>query len=89
MMSSEIDARFIKKRIEDTRCPEQIKAAGVKAGYVYMLRERIECGDWQHVAEYFIAVKGKYILTEPIAARRYFTVDPEKVIAVMNSKGLW
>jgi len=88
-MKSEIEKRFIKKRVEETRCPELISASGVESGYVYLLRKRIECGQWQHVAEYFIQIKGKYILNEPVAARRYFTVKPDEVISAMKSKGLW
>jgi len=88
-MKNEIEKRFIKKRVEETRCPELIRIAGVESGYVYLLRKRIECGQWQHVAEYFIPIKGKYILSEPVSARRYFTVKPEKVILAMKNKGLW
>ncbi len=88
-MKSEIERRFIRKRIEETRCPELIRAAGVRSGHVYVLRERIDCGQWKHVSEYFVPIKGRHILTEPAAARRYFTVEPEKVVATMKSKGLW
>ena len=88
-MKSEIEKRFIKKRVEETRCPELIRAAGVESGYVYLLRKRIECGQWQHVAEYFVPIKGKHILTEPVAARRYFTVQPERIVCTMKSMGLW
>jgi len=88
-MKNEIEKRFIKKRVVETRCPELIWNAGTKSEHVYLLRERIECGQWQYVSEFFVPIKGKYILTEPVAARKYFTVKPEKVISAMKSKGLW
>ncbi len=88
-MERDIEDRFIRKRVEETRCPELIRAAGVEAGHVYLLRDRIECGQWEHVADHFIPIKGKHILTQPVAARSYLTVAPEAVVAVMKGKGLW
>lgn len=88
-MKEEIEGRFIKKRVGDTRCPELIRAAGVKADYVYLLRDRIECGQWEHVADHFVSIRGRYILTKPVATRSYLTVKPESVVSVMKSKGLW
>ncbi len=88
-MTNEIDKKFIKKRIDETRCPELIADAGIRNEYVYLLRERIDCGQWQHVSKFFVPIKGKYILNNPVAARRYFTIEPEKVITAMKSKGLW
>jgi len=88
-MGSDIEDRFIKKRVEDTRCPELIRAAGVEADYVYLLRDRIQCGQWKHVADHFVPIKGKYILTKPLAARSYLTVNPQAVISAMKSVGSW
>ena len=88
-MKSEIEKRFIEKRVEETRCPDLIRAPGVESGKVYLLRERIDCGQWKHVAECFVQIRGKQILTEPAAARGYLTVEPEKVVATMKGKGLW
>ena len=88
-MGSDIEDRFIKKRVEDTRCPELIRAAGVEADHVYLLRERIDCGAWELVADHFVPIKGKYILTKPTSARSYFTEEPGSVVSAMKSKGLW
>lgn len=89
VMKNEIEKWFIKKRIGETRCPELIANTGIKNEIIYLLRERIECGEWKHVSKFFVPVKGKYILTEPVSARRFFTIEPEKVISAMKTKNLW
>ena len=86
-MKNEIEKRFIKKLVNETRCPELIRDIGIKNEYIYLLRERIECGEWQYISKYFIPIKGKYILSDPVAARKYFTLKPEKVISAMKNKG--
>ena len=88
-MSSDIQERFIKIRVDETRCPDLIRAAEVRSEYVYLLRHRIDCGQWQHVSKYFVPITGKYILVEPVAARRFLTVEPRQVVASMKSRGLW
>ena len=87
-MKSEVQKRFIKMKVEETRCPELIRRAGVEDRQVYLLRERIECDHWQRVAEYFVQIRGKHIVAQPTAARSYFTVEPENVVATMKSAGL-
>ncbi|MDP6117629.1 MAG: hypothetical protein QGF00_03510 [Planctomycetota bacterium] len=54
-----------------------------------MLRERIECGDWKHVKDCFVRIKGKHILSEPVAARAYLTIHPEQVVEIMEREGIW
>ena len=88
-MKTELERRFIRKSIEDTRCPELIRPAAVAGDVVYLLRERIDCGQWEHVSEYFVPIAGKHIVVEPVAARKYLTTEPERVVAAMKSRGLW
>lgn len=88
-MTDDIEQRFIKKRVDETRCPAEIRSSGVLEEHVFLLRERIECGDWKHVKEYFVLITGKFILSEPVSARRYLTVHPEKVVKAMKAEGIW
>jgi hypothetical protein len=85
----EVEGRFLKKRVDETRCPDMIRALGVEAEYVFLLCERIDCGHWNKVSEYFRQVQGRHIVRNPVAGRKYFTVEPEKVIATMKREGLW
>ncbi len=85
----EVEGRFLKKKVNETGCPDLIRALGVEAEYVYLLRERIDCSHWNKVSEYFRQVQGKHIVGDPVAGRKYFTVEPEKVIATMKKEGLW
>ena len=85
----EVEGRFLKKRVDETRCPDMIRALGVEGEYVYLLRERIDCSRWNRVSEYFRQVQGKHIVKNPVAGRKYFTIDPEKVVATMKNEGLW
>ena len=57
-MANEIQRRFIKMRVADTRCPDEIRAQGINDDVVYMLRERIECAHWQYVKDHFVAAVG-------------------------------
>ena len=84
-----IERYFLEKRVDETRCPEKIRALGVEGEFVYLLRERIECNDWKKVSKYFKNVRGKYIVNTPLAGRSYFTVEPEKVISIMKREGPW
>ena len=88
-MANEIERRFIKMPVADTRCPDEIRAQGVDADVVYLLRERIECGDWKYVKDHFVAIEGKQIVTQPVASRRYLTIHPERVVAAMKQQGIW
>jgi len=86
----EIERRFIKVKVADTRCPEAIRALGVEARHVYLLRDRIDCSHWQHVSKHFLGpVVGKHIVTQPPAARKVFTLRPERAVAAMKKRGLW
>ena len=89
MMVDEIERRFIKMRVADTRCPDEIRAQGISDDVVYMLRERIECADWRHVKDHFVGIEGKHIISQPVAARRYLTIHPERVVAAMKRQGIW
>jgi hypothetical protein len=84
-----IRTRFLKKRVDETRCPSVIRDEGVTSEHVFMLRERIECGDWKHVKDCFVRIKGKHILSEPVAARAYLTIHPEQVVEIMEREGIW
>ena len=88
-MEDDIERRLIKMRVDDTRCPDTIRELGITAEHVYLLRERIDCGDWRHVKEYFTTVPGKWIVTQPPPARKYLTLEPDKVIEAMRKQGLW
>jgi hypothetical protein len=88
-MADEIERRFIKMRVADTRCPDAVRAKGINADVIYLLRERIECSDWQYVKDHFVAIEGKHIVSQPVAARRYLTLHPERVVAAMKQQGIW
>jgi hypothetical protein len=88
-MSNEISKYFLRRKVEDTRCPELIRESGCKDEYIYLLKKRTECGEWQHIGEHFVQIKGKQIVTEPVSGRKYFTTEPEKVIAIMKDRGIW
>lgn len=83
-MKNDVDKIFLKVKVEDTRCPELIREAGVTDKYIYLLRNRTECGDWKHIGHLFVQIKGACILTQPVSARRYFTTQPEKVVDIMK-----
>ncbi|MHC4562198.1 MAG: hypothetical protein ACYS8X_05425 [Planctomycetota bacterium] len=88
-MVNEIERRFIKVRVADTRCPDEIRAKGISDDVVYLLRERIECAHWRHVKDYFVGINGRHIVSQPVAARRYLTIHPERVVAAMKQQGIW
>ena len=88
-MTISIDDKFISLSPDETRCPEKIRELAPSARTVYLLRERFDCGHWHHVKDCFEQVKGSYIVTEPVAARRYFTLCPERVIARLQEVGAW
>jgi len=84
-----IDDKSIALSPEETRCPEKIRAIAPSAGTIYVLRERFGCGHWKHVEDCFHKVTGSYIVTEPVAARRYFTLCPKKVVSRLQKAGVW
>jgi hypothetical protein len=88
-MPDEVARRFIREAVDDTRCPELIRGLGVKARHVYLLRKRIDCGRWDAVRDLFREVKGRQILIQPAAARKYFTTKPRQVIKAMKKLGIW
>ena len=81
--------KFLTLRVEQTRCPEAISAVVPSAKRFYVLRERLNCGHWDYVRDCFHQVTGSYILTEPVAARRYFTLRPKTVISRLRKAGVW
>ena len=85
-LQREVERRFLKKRVDETRCPDMIRALGVEGEHVYLLRERIDCSHWTQVSEYFRQVRGRHIVIGPVAGRKYFTVGPEKVVATMKKE---
>lgn len=84
-----IDEKFVSLRPEDTRCPDRILALAPDASRVYVLKERFDCNHWQHVRDCFHQVRGSYIVNEPVAGRRYFTLEPRRVIARLQKAGVW
>ena len=88
-MSASVDDRFIALSPEQTRCPERIRALAPTARTIYVLKERFDCRHWQHVQDCFHQVKGAYIVNEPLAARKYFTLCPKKVISRLQKAGVW
>ena len=88
-MADEIQRRSIKVRVADTRCPDEIRAQGISDDVVYLLRERIECAHWQYVKDHFVATEGKHIVSQPVAAKRYLTIHPDRVVAAMKQQGIW
>ena len=78
-MDSEVQSRFIKKRVQEMPCAAAIRALGVHASHIYMLRERIDCSHWKHVAQYFV---------KP-TPRTYITLHPKRVIKAMKNQALW
>lgn len=88
-MKKEISKYFLRIKVDDTRCPKLIRESGCKEEYIYLLKNRTECGEWQHIGEYFVQIKGKNIVSEPVSARNYFTTEPEKVIRNMKKRKIW
>ena len=88
-MKSEIERRFLKIRVAETRCPEVIRQLGVMRESIYVLRERIDCSHWDAVREHFLEVAGNWIVKEPVAGRKRFTLEPRKVVRAMKKRGIW
>ncbi len=88
-MDSAVQERFLALRPDETRCPDAVKALAPRARTIYLLRERFDCGHWQHVSDCFHQVKGAFIVKEPVAGRRYFTTKPGTVIARLRKIGVW
>lgn len=88
-MALQVDDKFLAVRVGDTRCPDKIKAVARSAKTIYVLRERIDCGNWRHVEDCFQQITGTHILSEPIAARKYFTTRPKTVISRLTEAGVW
>ena len=84
-----IDDRFLSLTPEQTRCPDKIRALAPDAKRIYVLKERFGCTHWDHVRDCFHKVQGSYILTEPKAARSYFTLEPRKVIRRLQRARVW
>ncbi len=87
-MPLRVEDKFLTLRVEDTRCPEKINALVPSAKRIYVLRERLDCGHWDHVRDCFHQVTGRYILTEPVAARKHFTRQPKPVISRLRKTGV-
>lgn len=88
-MSREINEKFLALRPDETRCPDTIRALAPDAELIWVLRERFDCQHWKHVSDCFHTVQGSYIVTQPAAGRRYFTLDPATVIARLREAGVW
>jgi len=88
-MNSDINEKFLQINVESTRCPEKIRAMGIEKKSIYLLKNRIECGDWKLIDHLFTKVTGTYIVTEPIAGRKYFTLNPKAVFDILKSNGIW
>ena len=89
MRAPKVDDKFLEVRVGDTRCPEKIRAVARSARKIYVLRRRIDCGHWKHVKDCFHEIKGSYILSEPVAARKHFTLRPKTVISRLTKAGVW
>ena len=88
-MTVRVGDKFLSLRVEETRCPEIIRALAPSAKRIYVLRDRFDCGHWDHVRDCFIRVEGAFIVTEPPAARRHFTLRPKTVISRLQKAGVW
>lgn len=88
-MASPVEDKFLTIRVGDTRCPERIGAIAPSARKIYVLRERVDCAHWGHVRDCFHQVTGAYIVAEPLAARKYFTLRPRTVISRLRKAGIW
>jgi hypothetical protein len=88
-MPTTIEDWFIALRPSDTRCPEAIHLLAPTARTVYILKQRFDCNHWVLVSDCFHQVKGAYIVTQPVAGRRYFTTKPKTVIARLQKAGVW
>ena len=88
-MAIAIDDKFVCLPVEQTRCPDKVRALAPSAREIYVLRERLDCRYWDHVRDCFHQVEGAYIVTRPVAGRRYFTLDPRRVIARLEAAGVW
>ena len=88
-MTSMVEEKFLALLPEETRCPEQVSRAAPAAERIYVLRERFDCRHWDLVRDCFCTVKGAYIVTQPAAGRRYFTLCPETVIQRLVEAGVW
>jgi hypothetical protein len=88
-MAPEVEDKFMALPVGETRCPDKIKAVAPTARTVYVLRERIDCGHWVHVKDCFHQITGAHILSEPIAARKHFTLHPRTVISRLTKAGVW
>ncbi len=88
-MTATVEDRFIALSPQQTRCPEAIAALAPKARKIYVLTQRIDCGEWKYVKDCFLAVEGVQIVTQPAAGRKYFTLKPKTVIARLQKAGVW
>ena len=88
-MGIKIEDKFLALKPDDTRRPEKIRAITPSAKKIYVLKERFDCGHWKHVSDCFHQVEGSFIVTEPTAGRRYFTLEPRKVIERLREIGVW
>ena len=88
-MTTRIADKFISLPVDKTRCPERIRALAPTATRIYLLKERFDCRYWTRVSDCFYRVRGVYIVAQPAAARRYFTLEPRKVIRRLHEAGVW
>ena len=88
-LGASIQDRFLALSPEETRCPDAIRILVPGAKTIYVMKERFDCRYWRHVSDCFHQVKGAYIVTQPVAGRRYFTTKPKTVIARLQKAGVW
>jgi hypothetical protein len=79
MMDAEVAQRFLKQVVDELPYAAAVRAAGIEAEFVYVLRARIACGHWQYISQHFV---------KP-TPRRYVATQPQAVIQAMRAKGLW
>ncbi len=84
-----VEDKFLALRVQDTRCAESIAKVAPAARTIYVLRERFDCRHWDAVRDCFHQVNGRYIVTEPVAGRKHFTLRPRTVITRLRKEGVW
>ena len=88
-MTTTVEQKFLALRPDETRCPARVRQMAPEAELIHVLRERFDCRHWDLVRDCFCTVKGAYIVTQPAAGRRYFTLCPETVIQRLVEAGVW
>ena len=88
-MPIKIADKFVSLTPDETRCPELVRKLAPEATRIYLLRERIDCREWDHIRDLFHHVQGSWIVKEPAAGRQYFTLEPRQVISRLRKAGVW